>query len=121
MSVDAEATTQCRATYNTESEVALCQRIAMAGKSLGQLLGSLGGNSKVNFNTPDKKVVTRTNDNHPAAQCRLDTYFQSGLCDKSIDEELSETSPIPGTCIKRDGFTSGVRPLCWYKPGSDEI
>lgn len=121
MTIDAEATAKCTAVYKTDAEVALCQRVAMAGKSLGSLLGSLGGNSKVNFNTPDKKIVTRTNDNHPAAQCRLDTYFQSSLCDKAISDEVSSTDPVPGTCIKRDGYTTGVRPLCWYKPGSGEI
>lgn len=121
MQIDAEATTQCQAIYKSASEVALCQRIAMAGKSLGSLLGELGGNSNVNFNTPDKKIVKTTNDNHPAAQCRLDTYFQGGLCDKSINEDVSKTDAIVGTCIKKDGYTSGVRPLCWYKPGSNEI
>lgn len=121
MQIDAEATKQCQAVYKSASEVALCQRIAMAGKSLGQLLGSLGGNSNVNFHTPDKKVVRQTNDNHPAAQCRLDTYFQGMLCDKSITEDVSKDDAIPGTCIKRDGYTKGVRPLCWYKPGSGEI
>jgi len=120
MSIDAEATKQCQMVYKNAAEVALCQRIAMAGKSLGQLLGSLGGNSKVNFNTPDKSVVKRTNDNHPAAQCRLDTYFSGGLCDKSFTEEVDQTSPIPGTCIKRDGYKVGPRPLCWYKPGAGE-
>ena len=120
MQIDAEATKQCQATYKNAGEVALCQRIAMAGKSLGMLLGDLGGNSKVNFNTPDKKIVRRTNDAHPAAQCRLDTYFAGGLCDKSYTEDVSEDSPIPGTCIKRDGYKVGTRPLCWYKPGAGE-
>jgi hypothetical protein len=120
MQIDAEATKQCQAVYKNANEVALCQRIAMAGKSLGMLLGDLGGNSKVNFNTPDKKVVRRTNDAHPAAQCRLDTYFSGGLCDKSYTEDVSEDSPIPGTCIKRDGYKVGTRPLCWYKPGAGE-
>ena len=121
MQIDAKATEKCREVYKSESEVALCQRVAMAGKSLGQLLGSLGGNSNVNFHTPDTKVVRRTNDNHPAAQCRLDTYFHGGLCDKSIAEDVSDTDAITGTCIKKDGYTAGVRPLCWYKPGSNEI
>lgn len=121
MTIDAEATKQCQATYKSESEIALCQRIAMAGKSLGSLLGDLGGNSNVNFNTPDKKIVKRTNDAHPAAQCRLDTYFGGGLCDKSFNEDVSETSPIPGTCIKKDGYKVGARPLCWYKPAAGEI
>ena len=120
MTIDAEATKQCSLVYKTESEVALCQRIAMAGKSLGQLLGSLGGSSNVNFGTPDKKIVRKTNDAHPAAQCRLDTYFNGVLCDKSFTEDVSETSPIPGTCIKRDGYKVGPRPLCWYKPGAGE-
>jgi hypothetical protein len=121
MTIDAEATKQCSLVYKSAAEIALCQRVAMAGKSLGMLLGDLGGNSNVNFNTPDKKTVKTTNDAHPAAQCRLDTYFQSMLCDKSISEELSKDDPIPGTCIKRDGYTRGPRPLCWYKPGSNEI
>lgn len=121
MSIDAEATKQCREVYKSESEVALCQRIAMAGKSLGSLLGSLGGNSRVNFDTPDKKIVKSTNDAHPQAQCRLDTYFAGMLCDKSIDENVSMEDAITGTCIKKDGYAKGVRPLCWYKPGSNEI
>ena len=121
MNVDAEATKQCESVYQSASEVALCQRIAMAGKSLGQLLGSLGGNSKISFDTPDTKMVRQTNDAHPAAQCRLDTYMAGMLCDKSILEDVSRTDAIPGTCIKKDGYAQGVRPLCWYKPGSDEL
>ncbi len=121
MQIDAEATKQCKVVYSSAAEIALCQRVAMAGKSLGQLLGSLGGSSNVNFHTPDTKAVKTTNDAHPKAQCRLDTYFQGMLCDKSIDDNVSKDDAIPGTCIKKDGYARGVRPLCWYKPGSNEI
>lgn len=121
MKIDEEATKQCSAVYKSASEVALCQRVAMAGKSLGSLLGDLGGNSNVNFNTPDKKIVKVTNDAHPAGQCRLDTYFQSTLCDKAISDDVSREDAIAGTCIAKDGYTKGVRPLCWYKPGANEI
>lgn len=121
MTVDAEATQKCEATYKNAGEVALCQRIAMAGKSLGSLLGDLGGNSNVNFNTPDKSVVKRTYDAHPQAQCRLDTYFQGILCDKSYDQDTDNKDPIIGTCIAKDGYKVGPRPLCWYKPGTGEI
>lgn len=120
MTIDAEAVTKCETVYKSESEVALCERIAMAGKSLAMLLGDLGGNSKVSFTTPDKKVVRRTNDAHPAAQCRLDTYFSGTLCDKAVTEDVSATDPIPGTCVKSEGYKIGARPLCWYKPGSRE-
>ncbi len=120
MKIDADAKTKCDSVYKSASESALCQRIAMAGKSLAMLLGSLGGSSKVAFNTPDKSVVRRTNDAHPKAQCRLDTYFQGGLCDKSMDDEVSPDDVKPGTCVKSEGFTVGVRPFCWYKPAQGE-
>jgi hypothetical protein len=121
MTIDEEATKKCESVYKNASEVALCQRIAMAGKSLGSLLGSLGGKPAVNFNTPDITKVKKTVDAHPAAQCRLDTYFSGILCDKSYDQDTSTSDPIVGTCIARDGYQVGVRPLCWYKPGSNEI
>ena len=121
MKIDEEATKQCSSVYKSAADVALCQRVAMAGKSLGSLLGDLGGNSNVNFNTPDKKIVKVTNDAHPAGQCRLDTYFQSTLCDKAISDDVSREDATTGTCIKKDGYTQGVRPLCWYKPGANEI
>ncbi|NOT78580.1 MAG: hypothetical protein HOP07_06205 [Bacteriovoracaceae bacterium] len=121
MTIDADVVTQCSSVYKSESEIALCKRVSMAGKSLAMLLGDLGGNSNVKFNTPDVSKVAKTNDNHPQAQCRLDTYFQGSLCDKSITDDVSKTDAIQGTCIKKDGYTAGVRPLCWYKPGVGEI
>ncbi len=121
MNIDAEVTKQCELIYKSENEIALCQRVSMAGKSLGSLLGSLGGNSNVQFTTPDTSIVSRTNDAHPAAQCRLDTYFQAILCDKSYDQENDRNDPKIGTCIARDGYKVGMRPLCWYKPSASEI
>jgi hypothetical protein len=120
MNVDQEAKTKCGLVYTNENEFALCQRIAMAGKSLAMLLGDLGGSSNVAFTTPDQAKVTRTNDNHPAAQCRLDTYFQGILCDKSYQQDVDNKNPVTGVCIKKDGYQVGMRPLCWYKPGTEE-
>lgn len=121
MKIDQEVTAKCQMIYKSAAEVALCQRISMAGKSLAELLGELGGTPVVNFTTPDIKIVTTTNPNHPKAQCRLDTYFQGSLCDKAISEDVSKSDPVPGTCIKRDGHKFGVRPLCWYKPDQSEL
>lgn len=121
MTIDEEATKQCEMVYKNASEVALCQRVAMAGKSLGSLLGSLGGDAKVNFTTPDKAKVSKTFDAHPAAQCRLDTYFNGILCDKSYDQDTDRSDPKIGTCIASEGYTVGPRPLCWYKPSASEI
>jgi hypothetical protein len=114
MQIDADATTKCQEAWGNAEDVALCQRSAMAGKSLAILLG--GGRSAINFATPDSSVVSRTNDRHPAAQCRLDTYFQGSLCEKSQSENVSDKDPNVGTCATANGHTEGVRPLCWYKP-----
>lgn len=121
MDIDAEATAKCQQIYKSESEIALCQRISMAGKSLAMLLGELGGNSNVKFTTPDTSKVSRTNDNHPQAQCRLDTYFQGTLCDKDILDDVDGKDALKGVCLKKDGFELGMRPLCWYKPTSAEL
>jgi hypothetical protein len=121
MEIDADATTKCESIYKSASEIALCKRISMAGKSLAMLLGDLGGNSNVNFTTPDTTKVARTNDNHPQAQCRLDTYFQGSLCDKAISDDVDGKDALKGVCLKRDGYELGMRPLCWYKPTAAEL
>ena len=101
---------------SNEAEAAICYRGAMAGKSLATLLGSLGGNSKVKFGTPDKKVVSKTNHNHPNAQCRMDTYFQGALCDKDHMIFPSATDAAQGYCVRKDSYKVGIRPLCWFNP-----
>ncbi len=121
MTVDPEAKSKCEMVYKSDGEIALCERIAMAGKSLAQLLGSLSGKTDVAFDTPDTSVVRKTFDSHPQAQCRLDTYFNGSLCDKPFSEDVSDKSPINGTCIQRDGYAVGPRPLCWYKPSANEL
>lgn len=120
MTIDEEVKTKCDSIYKSQTEIALCQRISMAGKSLAMLLGDLGGNSNVQFTTPDLTKVSKTNDNHPAAQCRLDTYFQGTLCDKAISDDVDAKDATKGVCLKKDGYNFGVRPLCWYKPGTNE-
>ncbi|MGZ3807332.1 MAG: hypothetical protein ACXVCE_04540 [Bacteriovorax sp.] len=121
MSVDAEATKKCEMVYKSESEVALCQRVAMAGKSLGSVMASVSEGDPVNFSTPDTSIVRYTYNEHPAAQCRLDTYFNGILCDKSYDQDTDYDDPAIGTCTAHEGYKVGVRPLCWYKPGDEEL
>jgi hypothetical protein len=121
LNVDPEATKKCQMVYKSSSEVALCQRVAMAGKSLGTLMASVSESDPVKFTTPDDSVVNSTYDEHPQAQCRLDTYFNGILCDKSYDQDTDRNDPTIGTCILREGYKAGVRPLCWYKPSDDEV
>ena len=64
----------------------------------------------------DISVVTKTDDNHPAYQCRRDTYFQGALCDEDYRTDVTATSEVTGTCHGSTNHTRGLRPLCWFKP-----
>jgi len=114
MSIDPVVTQNCRQVFGNEEDVAMCQRAAMAGRSLAELLTF--GRSRVDFSTPDRAIVDRTDDAHPDAQCRLDTYFQASLCERDANEAVSNKDPRKGTCARADGYKVGIRPLCWYKP-----
>lgn len=107
----------CTKTYKSDKEdTALCVRIGMAGKSVANLFSELSKLPETKFETPDTKVVSTTDDNHPKAQCRLDTYFQGAMCDKSFNEDVSQKDEVKGTCHPSLGDKIGTRPLCWFKP-----
>jgi hypothetical protein len=116
MDVPPEVTMKCREAYKTPVEQAICVRISMAGDSLAAVMASIRNAPRAKFDTPDQTVVTKTYHNHPAAQCRLDTYFQGALCDRPLDEELSDKDEVIGSCHPKQGDTLGLRPLCWFKP-----
>ena len=114
--VDPIASAKCAGLFQDDASRRLCERNAMAGLSIAQLFTDLRpGTPAPRFDTPDTSVVSRTNDNHPAAQCRLDTYYQGSLCTKSIDEDVSNSSPAAGSCTLAQGYADGIRPTCWYK------
>ncbi len=74
------------------------------------------GTANVNFDTPDMNVVNATDHAHPAAQCRLDTYYQGALCNIPFVIDPSQTDPKVGFCTRDAGDDIGLRPLCWYRP-----
>jgi hypothetical protein len=95
----------------------VCIRAAMAGDSVAKLFASLSWSSKPpRFNTPDQKQVNFTVDTHPATQCRLDTYFQGALCEKTFNEEIGQVEEVTGACHGSLGHAQGLRPRCWFKP-----
>ena len=108
-------TNNCKVNFANANEIAVCQRSAMAGEVLGNFFKALmNTTTALSFSTPDKNNVQVTYDGHPQAQCRLDTYFQGSLCDKSVAEAVSDTDVNLGTCTKRNGDQYGLRPNCWY-------
>lgn len=80
---------------NEDPDYMICLRIMAAGQSVGNLFTTMKKEESVDFETPDKTEVSESLKSYPATiQCRLDTYFAGAL--------------------DRD------RPLCWWKPGSQE-
>jgi hypothetical protein len=107
----------CSKAFASEEDRAICIRGGMAGDSVARLFAALRNQSTpAKFDTPDRTVVSVTNDNHPATQCRMDTYFQGSLCDVSINEDVEQDSEVSGTCHGSLGHDSGLRPRCWFKP-----
>lgn len=116
--VPAVATTACSKNFTNENEYAMCLRGAMAGMSLANLFRSLRSmTTELKFDTPDPAVVSTTDHNHPAPQCRLDTYFQGALCTVDAYTDVSNDDANIGTCNRSENFETGLRPLCWFKPG----
>lgn len=107
---------KCDELWANEADSALCKRSAMAAKSTASLLASLRSSKAPMFKTPDTTTVSSTNHKHPAAQCRLDTYFAGSLCDVGMDVNVSSKDPNIGTCNRKNGDEEGLRSLCWYKP-----
>lgn len=116
MDVPQTVMNSCASAWSDEADRAICIRGAMAGNSVANLFASMSWGRTPSFDTPDPKIVTRTYDRHPAYQCRLDTYFQGALCEKSFNEDVAQDEEVTGTCHGSTGHTSGLRPLCWFKP-----
>jgi hypothetical protein len=113
--IDPLVLSRCEASFvGDNNAIALCERSAAAGLVLGVIMSELDGTGPVAFNTPDPSVVTVTYEDHPAAQCRLDTYFNSGVCTISSDVPFSPTDPAAGGCMTG----TGIRPACWFYPGN---
>lgn len=120
--IPARLKAECDLVQRFASDRSLCYRSVAASKSIADLLASLEG-STVSFETPDTSVVTTTNNDHPAAQCRLDTYVASALCGherwdyglipgKGLSDQDAQAEAFDHSC--ETGV--GARPKCWFAP-----
>jgi hypothetical protein len=117
LNVPAVLTNACAQQWTEQADRDLCVRGAMAGESVAKLFASLSWATKLpKFDTPDLQEVPVTSENHPGTQCRLDTYFQGALCEKSFNEEIGQTDEVAGSCHGSIGHNIGLRPRCWFKP-----
>ena len=120
----------CDERWATQEERDLCYRINAGGESLAATLAALSDTDMPDYETPDENVVNKTNDKHPAAQCRLDTYFAGSLCPAAFDDNLIPGKKVPQgvdsieaekeaanhSCTEYSGYDYAHRPLCWFKP-----
>jgi hypothetical protein len=114
-SVDPLVDSRCNAMFDNTDERNFCVRGSYAGLATSRLLNSLGGRKvPPDFGTPDSTVVSKTNDNHPQAQCRLDTYFSGATCSVAVSENLSNRDYRPGSCYDANKTKYGLRPKCWF-------
>lgn len=112
----------CATSFELEADRAYCERGSMAGHSLGMLFFHLR-KMKVPpaFDTPDPNVVKKTDNAHPAPQCRVDTYFAGAICPVDYEKDVSEKDYRINTCTTEAGAKFGTRPLCWFKPGDASL
>ena len=116
MTVPATLTAACAKSWTSAEDRAICVRGGMAGDSVAKLFAALRSQATPpKFDTPDASAVTSTNDNHPATQCRLDTYFQGSLCEVNFNDNVERNSEVAGVCHKTLGHKIGLRPSCWFK------
>ena len=123
MEVPATVSKMCSQSFKSTSEINLCIRGTMAGQVLANLLWALSngeksfnGKSLPNVDTPNTNIVIKTDNAHPEAQCRLDTYFAGAVCPVHFSEDFGKKDPISGACAMEKGDKLGFRPMCWYKP-----
>jgi len=116
MEVPQTLRSSCEKAHPNASDRDICIRSGMAGVSVTNLFAALRNKEPASFDTPDTHVVARTDNAHPAYQCRLDTFFQGALCEKTLTEEVSQKDEVQGTCHGSTGHESGLRPRCWFKP-----
>ncbi len=124
--VPASAKTKCDEAWSTQDDQDLCYRAVIGAKTISDILAALGGGGSVSFDKTDRNQVRTTNNAHPAAQCRLDTYVAGATCPAEWD-----LSVIPGkngsrgdntargeeasaryNCTEAGQYTTGLRPRC---------
>lgn len=116
MKLDPVGVKTCEAQWVNRHDQVVCIRAVEAGIVLGRVLQDLGGEAAVHLDTPDKAVVSQTDEAHPAAQCRLDTYFNGSLCSVPVSQLQDNKDPKTGSCWDAKLTPHGLRPHCWFKP-----
>lgn len=116
--IDPVARQRCSSQFTSQNDQNLCMRISMSGEAVSYIFQDLRKEkTRPTFGTPDNSQVSRTNDDHPATQCRMDTYLQGTICPVAVSQELSNTDYKVGSCVEGQD-PMGFRSRCWFSPDS---
>lgn len=90
--------------------------ISSGALSCASVLASLNGDRLPLPGSPSGVVVAKTMDEHPPAQCRLDTYLAGLNC--GVRGDMSNRDPKINSCYYYPPGVAdkGSRPRCWFKP-----
>lgn len=116
MDIPSKVRERCMTSFPEEREAALCIRTTLAGFSVASVSADIQKEPVPSLEGFDPTIVEESQEKHPKVQCRLDSYFEGSVCEVSSFVKVSQTDEVPGTCHPAQGHTTGVRPLCWFKP-----
>lgn len=108
---------RCTRKFSNTNEIQVCARSLQASLDLGRVLDVMSGVSIQlgRLDTPDTSVVSVTFEDHPATQCRVDTYRAGALCQVNESDPVSRINPNLGVCTQVLD-SSEQRPRCFYAP-----
>jgi hypothetical protein len=112
---------KCLSVYSQSTkDAAVCMRSGHAGLILARVLAKVRKNPvEPKIETPDQHIVDITFDEHPEAQCRLDTYFQAAICKVSANLDLDAGDYHINSC-SHPTQPEGYRPNCWFSPDAQD-
>lgn len=104
---------KCSTQFSTSKDVDDCIDSAIIFQEVAAFSHLLRNSRRGNkYTKPDirkrsKKIVSKTSEDHPDPQCRLDTFFEGALCNISFEQG--------GNCPNSEDKYVGARPSCWFK------
>lgn len=93
-------------------------RALAASQSLGNLLATLEGSQYPSPTRKDLSRVIYTQDTHPKAQCRLDTYLAGVGCNQVFPLTAYPKNQFEAYSVSCMPPQNASRPRCWFAPGN---
>lgn len=106
----------CDQEFASDADRYLCKRSTLGGTSVAGLFQDLRKEATPpDFAKPDTNRVSKMFDQHPATQCRMDTYLAGAICNVDKTVALSNSDYRQGSCVENVAKV-GFRPRCWFAP-----